>query len=69
MRANYSDCNKFASSLRVGACSLGDSKKVSFHATRAVFSSKKKHYAKKKFSVISNLRYMHEVLNVDEIKN
>jgi hypothetical protein len=28
----------------------------------------KKHYAKK-FSVTSNLRYMHGVLNVDEIKN
>jgi hypothetical protein len=30
---------------------------------------KKKYYAKKKFSVTSNLRYMHEILNVDEIKN
>jgi hypothetical protein len=30
---------------------------------------KKKYYAKKRFSVTSNLRYMHEVLNVDEIKN
>ena len=27
------------------------------------------HYAKRRFSVISNLRYMHGVLNVDEIKN
>ena len=27
------------------------------------------HYAKKRFPVISNLWYMHEVLNVDEIKN
>ena len=26
------------------------------------------HYAKRRFSVISNLRYMHGVLNVDEIK-
>jgi hypothetical protein len=30
---------------------------------------KKKHYAKKRFPVTSNLRYMHGVLNVDEIKN
>ena len=27
------------------------------------------HYVKRRFSVISNLQYMHEVLNVDEIKN
>jgi hypothetical protein len=32
-------------------------------------SLKKKHYVEKKFPVTSNLRYMHEVLNVDEIKN
>jgi hypothetical protein len=30
---------------------------------------KKKHYAEKRFSVTLNLRYMHGVLNVDEIKN
>jgi hypothetical protein len=30
---------------------------------------KKKYYVKKRFSVTSNLRYMHGVLNVDEIKN
>jgi hypothetical protein len=29
----------------------------------------KKHYAKKRFPVTSNLWYMHGVLNVDEIKN
>jgi hypothetical protein len=34
----------------------------------AVFSLKK-HYAEKRFSVTSNLRYMYGVLNVDEIKN
>jgi hypothetical protein len=36
----------------------------------AVFSSskKKKYYAKKRFPVTLNLRYMHRVLNVDEIK-
>lgn len=27
------------------------------------------HYAKRRFSITSNLRYMHGVLNVDEIKN
>ena len=27
------------------------------------------HYIKKRFSVISNLRYMYVVLNIDEIKN
>ena len=27
------------------------------------------HYAKRRFSVTSNLRYIHGVLNVDEIKN
>jgi hypothetical protein len=36
---------------------------------KAVFSSSKKYYAKKRFPVTSNLRYMHGVLNVDEIKN
>jgi hypothetical protein len=30
---------------------------------------KKKYYTKKRFSVLSNLRYMHGVLNVDKIKN
>jgi hypothetical protein len=36
----------------------------------AVFSSSKKNtMPKKKFSLTSNLRYMHGVLNVDEIKN
>jgi hypothetical protein len=30
---------------------------------------RKKHYVKKRFPITSNLRYMHEVLNVDEIKN
>jgi hypothetical protein len=35
----------------------------------AVFSSSKKSTMQKKFPVISNLRYMHGVLNVDEIKN
>jgi hypothetical protein len=36
----------------------------------AVFtSSKKKYGANKRFPVTSNLRYMHGVLNVDEIKN
>jgi hypothetical protein len=29
----------------------------------------KRHYRKRRFPVISNLRYMHGVLNVDEIKN
>jgi hypothetical protein len=37
--------------------------------TRAVFSSEKKYGAEKKFPATSNLRYMHGVLNVDEIKN
>jgi hypothetical protein len=39
---------------------------------RAVFSSlKKKKYVlcEKRFSITSNLRYMHGILNVDEIKN
>jgi hypothetical protein len=37
---------------------------------RAVFSSSKKKYcANKRFSVTLNLRYMHGVLNVNEIKN
>jgi hypothetical protein len=37
---------------------------------KAVFSSKKKkHCAEKRFPVTSNLRYMHGVLNIDEIKN
>jgi hypothetical protein len=35
---------------------------------RRLCSVQKKHYAKKKFSVTSNLRYMYKVLNVDEIK-
>jgi hypothetical protein len=37
----------------------------------AVFTSlkKKKYCANKRFLVTSNLRYMHGVLNVDEIKN
>jgi hypothetical protein len=35
----------------------------------AVFSSKKKYYAKKRLSVTLNLWYMHGVLNADEIKN
>jgi hypothetical protein len=38
-------------------------------AIKAVFSSLKKYYAEKRFSVTSNLRYMHGVLNIDEIKN
>jgi hypothetical protein len=29
----------------------------------------KVHNAKRRFSITSNLRYMHRVLNVDEIKN
>ena len=38
---------------------------------KGVFSSHQnpRHYVKKKFFVTSNLRYMHGVLNVDEIKN
>ena len=38
----------------------------------AMFSSPKSkfwHYVKRRFFVTSNLRYMHGVLNVDEIKN
>ena len=31
--------------------------------------SKLWHYAKRRFPVTLNLRYMYEVLNVDEIKN
>jgi hypothetical protein len=42
---------------------------AAWHATMAVFSSKKKYCAKKRFLVTSNLRYMHGVLNIDEIKN
>jgi hypothetical protein len=41
---------------------------VSLQTTTAVFTSSKKYYANKRFSVTSNLRYMHGVLNVDEIK-
>jgi hypothetical protein len=38
--------------------------------TLPVFTSlKKKYFANQRFSVTSNLRYMHKVLNVDEIKN
>ena len=40
--------------------------------TRPLFSSSNSqlwHYAKRRFSVTSNLRYMHGVLNVDKIKN
>jgi hypothetical protein len=37
--------------------------------TQAVFSSIEKYTIQKKFSVTSNLRYMHEVLNADKIKN
>jgi hypothetical protein len=36
---------------------------------KAVFSSTKNVLFQKKFSVTSNLRYMHGVLDVDEIKN
>jgi hypothetical protein len=40
---------------------------------KALFSfsktPEKMHYAKRRFPVTSNLRYMHGVLNVDEIKN
>jgi hypothetical protein len=34
-----------------------------------VFSSVEKYTMQKKIPVTSNLRYMHEVLNVDKIKN
>jgi hypothetical protein len=42
---------------------------VTARAKGLVFSSSKNALCKKKFPVTSNLRYMHEVLNVDEIKN
>jgi hypothetical protein len=47
-------------------CSYGDEE----YSMPVFTSSKKKKYcANKRFSVTSNLRYMHGVLNVDEIKN
>jgi hypothetical protein len=38
-------------------------------AKGCVYFLKKKYCANKRFPVTSNLRYMHGVLNVDEIKN
>jgi hypothetical protein len=48
---------------------LSEEKYQSHSAIKAVFSSSKIHYAKRKFPVTSNLRYIYGVLNVDEIKN
>jgi NADH:ubiquinone oxidoreductase subunit E len=38
------------------------------HLIRGVFSCLKNAQCKKRFLVTSNLRYIHEVLNVDKIK-
>jgi hypothetical protein len=57
---------------RVKTVALGTLKRYSILSLRACLDDKfspKFHYAKRRFPITSKYRYMHEVLNVDEIKN
>jgi hypothetical protein len=57
-----------ARAIAVGSVISTDVALVIF-ALGCVYFHTKKHCAEKRFPVTSNLRYMHGVLNVDEIKN
>jgi hypothetical protein len=48
---------------------MGDASKAKKKQIWLCLLPKKKYCANKRFSITSNLRYMHGVLNVDEIKN